>query len=137
VALLLVATATAMVVTQHLRDEGPVASSIRLKTRPESRYRACFRLTRDDSVQVAIVDYSDRLVRILSPARPLEGSDTPHCFDWDGRNDAGQPVPAGRYHIRLELERADRVAISGERLKITPNQTGSSSASPAEDPRTP
>jgi hypothetical protein len=137
VALLLAATATGMVVTQHLRDEGPVASSIRLKTRPGSRYRACFRLTRDDTVQVAMVDYADRVVRVLSPARPLEGSDTPHCFDWDGRNDAGQPAPPGRYHLRLELERADRTAVSGERLKITAkNNTGSSSASPAEDPRT-
>jgi hypothetical protein len=124
VALLLAATAAAMVVTQHLRDDGPVASSIRLKTRPGLRYRACFRLTRNDSVQVAMVDFDDRVVRVLSPSRPLEGGDTPHCFDWDGRNDAAQPVPPGRYRLRLELERADRVAVSGERLKITGRQAG-------------
>jgi hypothetical protein len=119
VALLLAATATAMVVTQHLRDEGPVISSIRLKTRPGERYRACFRLTRDDTVQVAMVDFEGGIVRVLSPARPLEGSDTPHCFDWDGRSAAGQPVPPGRYHLQVRLQRADRVAVSGERLKIT------------------
>jgi hypothetical protein len=117
VALLLAATAAAIVVTQRVRDEGPVASSIRWKTRPGPRYRACFRLTRDDAVRVSVVDYSDRLVRVLADG-DLKGGDTPHCFDWNGRNAAGQPVPAGPYHLQLSLERADRTAVSGERLII-------------------
>jgi hypothetical protein len=117
VALLLAATAGAMVLTQHLRDEGPVASSIHWKTRPGPRYRVCFRLTKGDQVRVAVVDPSERLVRVLADS-PLAGGDTPHCFDWDGINDVGQPVPPGRYHLQLSLDDAGRTAISGERLRI-------------------
>ena len=117
VALLLAATAGAMVLTQHLRDEGPVASSIHWKTRPGPRYRVCFRLTRDDRVRAAVVDPGDAQVKLLADV-PLAGGDTPHCFDWDGRGDSGQPVPPGRYHLRLQLESADRTAFSGERLRI-------------------
>jgi hypothetical protein len=119
VAILLGATAAAIVFTQHLRDEGPVASSVHWKTRPGPRYRVCFRLTRDDTVRVSIVDLSDRSVRVLTDA-PLKGGDAPHCFDWDGRNSAGQPVPSGRYHLQLSLEQADRTAVSGEGLTIQP-----------------
>lgn len=117
VALLLAGTAGAMVLTQHLRDEGPVASSIHWKTRPGPRYRVCFRLTRDDRVRVAVVDPEHRQVKLLADA-PLEGGDTPHCFDWDGAADSGQAAPPGRYHLQLGLEAADRVAVSGERLRI-------------------
>jgi hypothetical protein len=117
VALLLAATAGGMVLTQHLRDEGPVASSIHWKTRSGPRYRVCFRLTKSDQVRVAVVDPGDRVVRVLADSS-LAGGDTPHCFDWDGSNAVGQPVPPGRYHLQLSLERADRVATSGERLRI-------------------
>jgi FlgD Ig-like domain len=119
VAVLLAGTAAAMVVTQHLRDEGPVASAIHLKTRPGNRYRACFRLTRDDTVEVAMVNASGTVVRVLAPPAPLQGGDAPHCFDWDGRVSAGSPAPRGRYYVRITLEDADRVATSGERLKFT------------------
>jgi FlgD Ig-like domain len=118
VALLLAGTAGAMVLTQHLRHDGPVASSIHWKTRPGPRYRVCFRLTRDDTVQVAVVDPAERVVRVLASAQPLEGDDTAHCFAWDGRRAGGQPVAPGVYHLQLSLEDADRVAVSGERLTI-------------------
>jgi hypothetical protein len=117
VAALVVATAAAILVTQHLRDEGPVASSIHWKTRPGPRYRACFRLTRGDTVRISVVDFSDRPVRVLAEG-PLSGGDTPHCFDWDGRSSAGQPVAPGAYRLQLSLEDADRTAVSGERLTI-------------------
>ena len=116
-ALLLAATAAAIVVTQHLREEGPVASSIHWKTRPGPRYRVCFRLTRDDTVRVAVVDPSDRSVRVLADT-DLQGGDTPHCFDWDGKDSSGRPVPPGRYHLQLSLDRAERTAVSGENLAI-------------------
>ena len=118
VGLLFAATAAAMVLTQHLRHDGPVASSIHWKTRPGPRYRVCFRLTREDTVQVAVVDPSERVVRVLASGEALAGDDTAHCFGWDGRDAAGQPVPAGRYHLQLSLEDADRVAVSGERLDV-------------------
>jgi hypothetical protein len=120
VAALLAASAGAMVLTQHLRDEGPVASSIHWKTRPGPRYRVCFRLTKDDRVQAAVVDTDERQVKLLSNGE-LRGGDTPHCFDWDGRSDSGDSVPPGRYHLELRLDEADRVAVSGERLRIYPS----------------
>jgi hypothetical protein len=120
VAALLAASAGAMVLTQHLRDEGPVASSIHWKTRPGPRYRVCFRLTKDDRVRIAVVDTDQRQVKLLSNGE-LRGGDTPHCFDWDGRGDSGDPVPPGRYHLELRLDEADRVAVSGERLRIYPS----------------
>jgi hypothetical protein len=125
VAFLVAGTAAAMVLTQHLRHDGPVASSIHWKTRPGPRYRVCFRLTRDDSVEVAVVDPSDRVVRELAPAEPLEGSDTAHCFGWNGKDAAGQPVPPGSYRLQLTLRDADRVAVSGERITIPPPRASS------------
>lgn len=118
VAALVAATGTAVVVTQHIRDEGPVASSIHWKRRPGPRYRACFRLTRSDVVEVSVVDSGGHSVRVLSPGEQLAGGDAAHCFDWDGRTAAGQPVPAGLYRLRLDLHHADRVAVSGEHVRI-------------------
>jgi flagellar hook capping protein FlgD len=135
VALLLAATAGAMVLTQHLRHEGPVASSIYWKVRPGPRYRVCFLLTRDDDVKVSVVDVAGDPVAVLSNGH-LAGGDAPHCFPWDGKTAAGAPAPPGIYHLQLDLRRADRVAVSGEKVRIrTQNKSGSSSASPAEDPR--
>ena len=117
VCLLLAGTAAAIVVTQHLRDEGPVVSSIHWKTRPGPRYRACFLLTRDDKVKISVVDYADRPVRVLADTE-LEGGEAPHCFDWDGETSAAQPASPGSYHLQFSLERADRTAVSGEHLNV-------------------
>lgn len=121
VALLLAGTAGAMVLTQHLRHDGPVVSNIFLKKRPDGQYRACFTLTRDDTVQVEMVDDSGRVARILAPAQRLQGgsdkSDA-HCYAWDGRDAVGAPVPPGTYYVRFELEDADRTATSGEHVVI-------------------
>lgn len=118
VAALLATTAGAMVLTQHLRDEGPVASSIYWKVRPGPRYRVCFLLARDDDVKVSVVDFSGRPVAVLGDG-PLEGGDAPHCFPWDGRTSSGAPA-AGIYHLQLDLRKADRVAVSGEKVRIPP-----------------
>jgi hypothetical protein len=126
VAALVIATGVAIVVTQHLRDQGPVVSSTRFKTRPDGTYRICFKLTRDDTVQVAIVNAGDQVVRVLAPSVRLSGSegapDTPkagaHCFDWDGSDSSGQPAPAGVYRMRLSFLRIDRVLTPGEHRTI-------------------
>lgn len=115
--LLLAGTAAAIVVTQHLRDEDPVASSIYWKTRPGPRYRVCFLLGRSDRVKVSVVDFSDREIRVLSDSE-LQGGDDPHCFAWDGTTSSGQPAPPGPYHLQLTLERNDRTAVSGEHVTI-------------------
>ena len=77
VALLMAGTAAAIVVAQHLRDEAPVASSIFWKTRPGPRYRVCFLLGRDDRVRVSVVDFSNRLIRVLAD-QELAGGDDAH-----------------------------------------------------------
>jgi hypothetical protein len=58
------------------------------------------------------------VIRTLATGERLEGDDTAHCFDWDGLSDAGQLVPPGKYRLRLSLIEADRVATSGERLRV-------------------
>jgi hypothetical protein len=114
---LLAATAGAMVLTQHLRHEGPVASSIYWKVRPGPRYRVCFLLTREDDVRAAVVDSADHQVAVLSDGH-LAGGDVPHCFPWDGKTATGAPAPPGIYHLQLDLRQADRVAVSGEKVRI-------------------
>jgi flagellar hook assembly protein FlgD len=72
-----------------------------------------------------VVDASDQVVRVLARAQ-LTGSDsepdTPkagaHCFDWDGTDSAGQPVPPGVYRMRLGFQRIDRVLTPGEHKTI-------------------
>jgi hypothetical protein len=129
IALLLAGTAGAIVLTQHLRDEGPIVSNIFFKKRPPHRYRACFSLTRDDTVTVELVNNSDQAVRVLADDVPL-GAGTAksdaHCYDWDGADAAGHPVPPGPYHLRLHLQRADRTATSGEHVVIPQPKGGSS-----------
>ncbi len=132
VSLLLAATAAAIVVTQHVRDEGPVVSQTRIKKHRGGGYRVCFQQTRDDTVQVAVIDHSDQVVRILAQAAVLTGSNSApntakagaHCFDWDGTNEAGQPVPAGVYRMRLTFHGLDRVLTPGEHRTITAQGPG-------------
>ncbi|HUK64169.1 MAG TPA: endonuclease, partial [Dongiaceae bacterium] len=49
---------------------------------------------------VRIYDVSGRLVRALLPGAVQEAGH--HTLEWDGRNDAGSPTPAGLYFSRLE-----------------------------------
>jgi hypothetical protein len=124
VAALVVGTVAAMAVTQRLRQEGPIASEIKLKAPEPGRYRICFQTPRDDTYEVAMVDSEERVARVLAPDAPLEGDPSfkklsAHCFDWDGAGDDGVAVAPGEYRLRLSLEEADRVAISGERVTVT------------------
>ena len=106
-----------MIVTQEVRKDGAVASDIRLKTKPEGRYRVCFRLTRSDTVKVDLVNSDGEPIRNLAEDR-LAGGDEAHCYDWDGLTDAGQEATPGIYRARLTLEEAERTATSGERLHV-------------------
>ena len=122
-AALLIGTVAAMVVTQRLRQEGPIVTNIRLKTPEPGRYRICFQTPRDDRFEVAMVDANERAARVLADDAPLQGDSalekkSAHCFDWDGTDDQGSPVPPGRYRLRVSLREADRVGTSGERLTI-------------------
>ncbi len=136
-AVFLVGIVAAMVATQRLRSEGPVASRIAMRSAEEPPYRVCFQTPRDDVFDLAMVDSSGRVVHVLAEDVALEGDSTPdkrsaHCFDWDGIGDDGRPVPPGPYRLYLELERADRGAVSGEKLKITEAAPPPSAESGAE-----
>jgi hypothetical protein len=132
VAALLVLTVAGMTLTQRLRQEGPIARDIKLKTKPGPRYRICFRTPRDDTVEAAIVDDADSVVRVLadgplsesSGAQGPDGKPEAHCFDWDGTDAAGVPAPPGHYRLRVTLREAGRAGISGEKLRITEPVTG-------------
>jgi len=59
---------------------------------------------------VAIVDGEESVVRTLDPDVALTAEQEVD-FSWDGRNDAGVPVPAGRYRLAVTLPEHDREMI--------------------------
>ena len=129
VAVFLIGIVAAMVVTQHLRSEGPTATHIRLRYKPSAPARVCFKTPRDDTFEVGMVDSEDQLVRVLARGERLNGDaalghDSKHCFNWDGRDEQGDPAPPGAYRLRLSLRDADRSSISGERLTIPERGAG-------------
>jgi hypothetical protein len=121
-----VGTVAALSVNQKLRRDGPVARSIKfIPVRDGTgRTKVSFRLTDDDTVEVAIVDADGQLVRVLAPPTELEGDDAKHHYFWDRRTEDGEPAEPGRYRLRLTLTGADRVATSGERLSIKSREPG-------------
>ncbi|MBK7672161.1 MAG: hypothetical protein IPJ24_12405 [bacterium] len=87
-------------------DEVPVAglpSALRLDDawpnpfNPTTNLR--YALPRDGAVVVAIHDLQGRLVRTLVRGAMGAGE---HQVSWDGRDDAGRPVPSGPYLGRIE-----------------------------------
>jgi hypothetical protein len=124
VAVFLAGIAAGMVLTQHLRSEGPVVSRIAFKAKPGPTYRVCFQTPRDDTFDVVLVDIDGERVRVLASGVELQGEASPdkdsaHCFDWDGLDDLGDPAPAGNYRLGLVLYGEDRTVVSGEKLKVT------------------
>ena len=129
---LVVGVVAAMAFTQSLRKEGPIASEIRFKDkRSGDGYRVCFRLPRDDIVDVEIVaSGSHEVVKVLADRARLEGGSNDsdgdgeeddgnvHCWAWDAADDAGAPVGEGVYRLRLTLNEANRSGVSGESLRI-------------------
>ena len=129
---LVVGVIAAMALTQTLRKEGPIASEIRFKDKKsDDGYRVCFRLPREDVVDIEIVASGSReVVKVLAEGERLEGGSNDfdgdgdeddgnvHCYGWDSTDDAGVPVGEGVYRLRLTLNEADRSGVSGERLRI-------------------
>lgn len=79
--------------------------------------RIRFRITRSDTGDVQIIDTGERTVRTLASDRFLKRY-TFFTLHWDGRNDAGELVPAGRYKLRLILHDEDRSLIPGGALRV-------------------
>ena len=137
VAALVAGTVAAIGVTQSFRNEGTVISAVSwswLGPPPERGGRCpgqkrtkqipvSFFLNRDDTVSAAVVDLDDgEGRRTLFSDRRLEG-DRRHCVLWDARGDSGEAVGPGVYRLRVSLGEADRVAVAGERIRISASST--------------
>jgi hypothetical protein len=111
---LLAATAAAFVVTEDLKLEpDPIARpQIDPTFSPvcdceQETARIAFRLRRADVLTLTIADEGGKVVRtLLNDASFRPGT---HRFGWDGRDDTGKLVPAGRYRARVELQKLDRL----------------------------
>jgi hypothetical protein len=124
---LVLGTVAALSVNQKLRRDGPVARAIKFRPARDGtgRTKVSFRLTKTDTVEVAVVADDDELTKVLVHSVPLDGGDRKYRFYWDRRDEEGRRAPPGLYRLRLTLEDADRVATSGERFKVKPFGQGS------------
>lgn len=71
----------------------------------------------DDDALVAIVDRYEDVVRTLDQSIALTASQ-PYSYTWDGRDDDGSRVPAGRYRLRVDLRDSDREMIFPLRIFV-------------------
>ena len=55
-------------------------------------------LEKEEEVQLMVYDVQGRVVRQLALERQMQGQ---HLYEWDGRQQNGQSVPAGIYSIQL------------------------------------
>lgn len=134
---LLLATAAAFAVAERLKlERSPVTAPIIDRiVGPTCRCeqavaRLGLRLRGGHTIDVSIVDAAGRSVRVLATA--LRRPAGPVRFAWDGRDDAGDVVPDGRYRLRVRL-RDERRAITVPtpiRVDSTPPRIRLVSASP-------
>lgn len=73
------------------------------------RAKIRFRLRSADSLSLAIVDSSGRVVRALIDSRHVRPG--PKTFRWNGRGDDATPVPDGVYRPRVHLSAAHRTIV--------------------------
>jgi FlgD Ig-like domain len=112
VAGLLAATASAFAVTERLKlEDSPVLGTqitglFSPKSHKHSEAIIRFRLRREEDIQIDVIDDQGTVVRHALGTGVFGQSF--HQFAWDGRNDAGQIVPDGLYHVQLQLKDEDR-----------------------------
>jgi hypothetical protein len=109
VAALLVATATAFAVTEHLKlEDSPVLNTrfATLFSPEEAEERIGFRLRREEKIRLDIADSDGTIVK-QGVGSGVFGQ-AYHQFAWDGRDDSGRIVPDGTYVVQLTLEDEDR-----------------------------
>lgn len=113
---LVVATATAFVVTERLKlERSPVQGTLVTPAfspdcdceTPDARID--FRLRRPEETAVSVVDEDGDLVRELLVSRPLPRGR--HGFVWNGRDATGARAPDGVYRIRLRLSRGRTITV--------------------------
>ena len=101
-------TTAAFVVTERLKLERSPVTAPRFDkvfspvcACPQSVARLTLRLRKRDRLDAVIVDRQGKPVRTLVTGEPHRRGDA--TFLWDGRTDAGEVVPDGRYRLRVHL----------------------------------
>jgi hypothetical protein len=105
VAGLLIGTATAFAVTEHLKLEDSPVIGTRfpgLFSPKMAEERIGFRLRREEDIRLDVVDSDGNVVR-HAVGQGIFGQAF-HQFAWDGRDDSGRIVPDGTYHFQLTLK---------------------------------
>jgi flagellar hook capping protein FlgD len=126
VAGLLVATATAFVVTERLKlEDSPVLgtqidrlfSPVCTKCPADSRSAEIrFRLRREENITLDIADSNGRIIR-RGVGSGVFGQSS-HAFAWDGRDDSGQVVPDGVYKVELTLRDEKRTFEFPQEIQV-------------------
>ena len=111
-AVLAAATVGAFLFVQHLKVTTPLVSGVTYHTSPHNivpTNSLCpattihfFLLHRADSVDVYVVNDSDKIVRTLALGVPATRKQELQ-FRWNGRLPDGQPAPKGKYNFRVRL----------------------------------
>jgi hypothetical protein len=137
VAVLLVATSTAFVVTEKLKlTRNPIVGPrVDKLFSPDcdcdtNTASIAFRLRKADRVTLDVIDSHGTVVRELARRRP-QGRATV-AYVWDGRDGAGRVVPEGSYRPRVHLSRARRTIVMPNpiRVDVTPPRVTSFTARP-------
>ena len=112
---LLGGSAAAFAVTERLKlERSPIfGTQVGKFVSPDSgrRVKIVFRVRKSDRLSLAIVDSHDQVVRAFNSHHVRAGLKT---YKWNGRDDAGSPVPDGTYRPRVHLS-------SGHRTILLPN----------------
>jgi hypothetical protein len=120
---LLVATTAAFALTEVLKLELSPVTAPRFDKRfsptcgcETSVARLALRLREPATVDAVIVDEDGDAVRTLATnAKRRRG---PVAFEWDGRTDAGDVVPDGRYRLRIHLDEQRRTIVIPNPIRV-------------------
>jgi hypothetical protein len=106
---LLVATAAAFAITEHLKLEKSPVSIGRISPVlspvcdcPTAKATVRFKLRKTGPVTVVIVDSQGHKIATIAP-NVLAHAHSPQHPEWDGRTEAGAQAPDGVYHPWIEL----------------------------------
>jgi hypothetical protein len=120
---LLGGTVAAFAVTEHLKlERSPVyRTKVGRLLGPNCRCEHAqipirFALRKPETLTVAIVDSRDRVVRTLLESGPRPRGE--QRLSWDGRDDAGQVVPAGTYKPLVRLAQDRRRILMPNPIKV-------------------
>jgi FlgD Ig-like domain len=125
VAALLAGSAAAFAYTEHVKlERSPVfRTRVGKLLGPNCRCQhrripIQFTLRKPDRLSVVVVDSGGKVVRTLLMSTPVRAGR--QRFGWDGRDDAGQVVPAGTYKPRLHLANEHRTILMPNPIKVDP-----------------